>query len=170
MSRIFPSIGDAERIIARDQRKRLTKNSRRLLRREFFYLAGTIAQQHLPCCAARRRRGELRGDWPLRRADGSRRTPFPPYRRSDTGCPCGDRSAAFFHRGSARSQGSASLIRCGLFHFCFQNRPPFTRKVISGFLMLTLVSLSTDSVRKALPPMTTLSPTSVAPPSSVAPA
>ena len=48
MSRIFPSIGDAERIIARDQRKRLTKNSRRLLRREFFYLAGTIAQQHLP--------------------------------------------------------------------------------------------------------------------------
>ncbi len=52
----------------------------------------------------------------------------------------------------------------------FQNRPPFTRKVISGFLMLTLVSLSTDSVRKALPPMTTLSPTSVAPPSSVAPA
>lgn len=64
----------------------------------------------------------------------------------------------------------ARIFRCGLFHFCFQNRPPFTRKVISGFLMLTLVSLSTDSVRKALPPMTTLSPTSVAPPSSVAPA
>jgi len=38
----------AQRIIACDQRKRLTKNSRRLLRREFFYLAGTIAQQHLP--------------------------------------------------------------------------------------------------------------------------
>ena len=64
----------------------------------------------------------------------------------------------------------ARIFRCGLFHFCFQNRPSFTRKVISGFLMLTLVSLSTDSVRKALPPMTTLSPTSVAPPSSVAPA
>ena len=114
--------------------------------------------------------GELRGDWPLRRAGGSRRRPFPPCRRSDTGYPCGDRSAASFRRGSGRSQGSASLIRCGLFRFCFQNRPPFTRKVISGFLMLTLVSLSTDSVRKALPPMTTLSPTSVAPPSSVAPA
>ena len=67
-------------------------------------------------------------------------------------------------------KGLLRIFRCGLFRFCFQNRPPFTRKVISGFLMLTLVSLSTDSVRKAVPPMTTLSPTSVAPPSSVAPA
>ena len=60
-----------------------------------------------------------------------------------------------------------------------QARPQFSassrglrlpRKVISGFLMLTVVFASTEEVKKALPPMTTLSPISVAPPSSVDPA
>ena len=44
------------------------------------------------------------------------------------------------------------------------------RNVISGFLMLTVVFASTEEVRNALPPMTTLYPISVAPPSSVDPA
>ena len=41
------------------------------------------------------------------------------------------------------------------------------RKVISGFFTLTTVSGSTEDVRNALPPTMTLSPISVAPPSSV---
>ena len=36
------------------------------------------------------------------------------------------------------------------FPFLFSEPAPFTRKVISGFLMLTLVSLSTDSVREGV--------------------